>query len=67
MLKERAMGTAKRGLKRRITLSVDSKIYDRYRDYCGKNGIILSKRVEMFMKGELEKISKEKKGEDSGA
>ena len=47
--------------KKRITLSVDSRIYDAYRDYCGKQGIILSKQVEIFIKKELNKIKDEKK------
>ena len=50
--------------KKRITLSVDSKIYDAYRDYCEKLGIILSKQVEIFLQKELKKIKDEKKEEN---
>ncbi|MBU2406363.1 MAG: type II toxin-antitoxin system CcdA family antitoxin [Nanoarchaeota archaeon] len=45
--------------KKRITLSVDSRIYNKYRDYCQEKGIILSKKVEFFLKKELEKIKDE--------
>ena len=48
--------------KKRITLSVDSRIYNKYRDYCQEKGIILSKQVEFFLKEELKKI--EEKNED---
>ncbi len=48
----------KKRLKKRITLSVDSGIYDKYRDYCEEKGIILSKQVELFIKKELEEIEK---------
>jgi len=41
--------------KKKVTLSIDSKIYDSYRDYCEENAIMLSKKVEIFMKKELEK------------
>jgi len=46
--------------KKRITLSVDSRIYNRYREYCQEKGIIISKQVEFFLKQELEKIKDEK-------
>lgn len=48
-------------VKKRITLSMDPKIYDQYRDYCEENGIILSKKVEIFIKKELENIKEEGK------
>ncbi len=48
----------KKRTKKRITLSVDSEIYDKYRDYCEEKGIILSKQVELFIKKELEEIEK---------
>ena len=48
----------KKRTKKRITLSVDSETYDKYRDHCEKKGIILSKQVELFIKKELEEIEK---------
>jgi len=40
--------------KKKVTLSIDSDIYDSYREYCEENAIMLSKKVELFMKRELE-------------
>ncbi|RLJ01372.1 MAG: hypothetical protein DRP10_04220 [Candidatus Aenigmatarchaeota archaeon] len=45
--------------KKRVTLFVNSEIYDRYKQYCEKNGLILSKRFEIFMENELKKNQKE--------
>ena len=41
---------------KRVTLSIDSKIYDEYKKYCEERGIILSKQVELFMKEEIKKF-----------
>jgi hypothetical protein len=41
--------------KKKVTLSIDAKIYDKYRDFCTENAIMLSKKIEIFMKKELEK------------
>ena len=38
---------------KRVTLSVDPKIYNEYKKYCEKRGIILSKQFELFMGQEL--------------
>lgn len=36
--------------KKKVTLSVDSEIYDHFRSYCEDNAIMLSKRIELEMK-----------------
>lgn len=41
--------------KKKVTLSVESKVYDKYRKFCEENAILLSKKVELFMRKELEK------------
>ena len=41
--------------KKPVTLSIDEKTYEDYRKHCEENGLILSKKVEMFMKEELNK------------
>jgi len=46
--------------KKTVTLSIDEKTYEEYKKYCEENGLILSKRVEMFMKGELNKKGENK-------
>ncbi len=46
--------------KKKVTLSIESKVYDNYKDHCEKNAIMLSKKIELFMGREL-KQEKEKK------
>ena len=40
--------------KKKVTLSVDDRIYDDFMKYCEERGMILSKQVEFFMKEELD-------------
>ncbi|MBD3310655.1 hypothetical protein GF351_05540 [Candidatus Woesearchaeota archaeon] len=40
--------------KKIISLSVDKNVYDRYNSKCKKEGMIISKQVEIFMKKKLE-------------
>jgi len=44
---------------KRITLSVDAEIYEKYREYCEKKGLIISKQIENFMREELKNIKSE--------
>jgi len=39
---------------KKITLSVDDKVYSKFQKYCQDNAIMLSKKIELFMKKELE-------------
>ena len=41
--------------KKTVALSIEEQVYDKYRAYCEKKGIILSKQVENFMEEELKK------------
>ncbi|MEA2037312.1 MAG: hypothetical protein U9O94_07410 [Nanoarchaeota archaeon] len=41
-------------MKKKVTLSINSEVYDRYRQHCEDNAIMLSKKIELFMKKELE-------------
>lgn len=43
---------------KRVTLSVDSKIYDEYKKYCEEKGMILSKQFELFMREEIKKFKR---------
>ncbi len=45
---------ARKGNKK-VTLSIESSIYDQFKEYCEENAIMLSKKVELWMKKELEK------------
>lgn len=36
-------------IKKKVTLSVDSKTYSDFQKYCEENAIMLSKRIEIFI------------------
>lgn len=42
-----------------VTLKVDSDIYDKYRDFCKKKGIVVSRQFERMMEDHLKKGSVE--------
>jgi len=42
-----------------VTLKVDSDIYDKYRDFCKKKGIVVSRQFEIMMEDHLKKGSVE--------
>ena len=41
-----------------ITLRVDSKIYDEYRDFCKKKGLLVSRQVEIMMEEQMKEGEK---------
>ncbi|MCU0642150.1 MAG: hypothetical protein MUF61_01040 [archaeon] len=41
------------------TFNVDGKAYEEFSKHCKKNGISMSRRVENFIKEEMEKIKSE--------
>ena len=45
-----------------ITLKVNSKLYDEYRELCKKEGWIVSRQFENLMEEELKKRGREKSG-----
>lgn len=60
--------------KKKVTLSLDSNTYDNFRDYCEKNAIMLSRKIEIwiedFMKdklADLEKKETTEKNKEKGA
>ncbi len=38
-----------------ITLRVNSEVYDRYREFCKKKGLLISRQVEIMMEEQLKK------------
>ncbi|MCD6171803.1 MAG: hypothetical protein J7J36_05270 [Thermoplasmata archaeon] len=50
--------------KRIISLSVDKKVYEKYKEICDKNGWILSKQVENFMVKEINNHKSSSKREE---
>ena len=37
-------------MQKKVTLSIDDKTYRDFQRYCNENAIMLSKRIELFMK-----------------
>lgn len=48
---------------KKVTLSLDSKVYDEFRKYCDKNAIMLSRKIEIWIEEFLKKSGKEVKNE----
>jgi hypothetical protein len=40
--------------RKNVTLHLSSELYNRYSEYCKKEGIILSRQVEKFIEKEME-------------
>jgi len=38
-------------MKKKVTLSIESEVYKKFQKYCEENAIMLSKKVELIMKG----------------
>jgi hypothetical protein len=49
--------------KKKVTLSLDAKVYSEFQKFCEENAIMLSKRIEIFMKELLDKSKKGGKNE----
>ena len=43
---------------RKVTLSIESEVYEKFKKYCEENAFILSKKLELDMKKELEEDKK---------
>lgn len=44
----------KKLVNKKVTLSIDSSTYEAFQKYCEDNAIMLSKKIELWMKQELE-------------
>ena len=44
--------------RRTVALSLDEEVYDSYKKFCEKNSMILSRKIDQFMKDELKKEDK---------
>jgi hypothetical protein len=44
--------------KKRVTLFVDSEIYDKFKDQCDKKGWIVSKQFQNYIEKEVKKEAK---------
>ncbi len=45
----------KKGLKRKVTLSIDDNLYEKFHGYCEKNAIMMSRKIEIWMEEFLKK------------
>jgi len=41
-----------------ITLRVNSKLYDKYREFCKKKGLLVSRQVEIMMEQQMKEGAK---------
>ena len=44
--------------KKNVTLYLNSVLYDKYVEYCKKEGVVLSRQIEKFIEKELNKNGK---------
>ena len=42
-------------MQRKVTLSLDDKIYERFKKFCNDNAIMLSKKIELEMQEIMKK------------
>ena len=52
--KKRLIKARKADTKQKVTLSLDSETYKKFQEFCEDRAIMLSKKVELFMKSFLE-------------
>lgn len=45
-------------VQKNVTLSLNENIYEKYKDFCKKNAIALSRSVEVFMEVKIKKEEK---------
>ncbi|MFW5846713.1 MAG: DUF6364 family protein [Nanoarchaeota archaeon] len=44
-------------MNKKVTLSIDSDVYENFKKYCDENAIMLSKKIEIFMNKYLKENS----------
>ena len=44
--------------RKNVTLSLDEKTYEKYREFCKKNAVALSRSIEVFMEDKIIKGEK---------
>jgi len=42
-------------MQKKVTINIDSRIYDSFHKFCNDNDIIISKRIERLMNNEVQK------------
>jgi antitoxin component of RelBE/YafQ-DinJ toxin-antitoxin module len=51
----------------KVTLNIDSSIYNKFKKYCKERGLVISKIIELFMKEKIEGENKNEKQPKSGS
>jgi len=41
-----------------VTLSLDDEVYEKYKEYCKKNAVALSRSIEVFMEEKTKKVER---------
>ncbi|MBI3035890.1 hypothetical protein HYY71_06225 [Candidatus Woesearchaeota archaeon] len=49
----------KRAYKTRVAFTIDEELFNQFRNYCKKNGINMSGKVESYLRDELKNIRKD--------
>jgi len=49
-------------MQKKVTLSIDEEVYKNFQEFCGKNDIMLSKRVERLIKKHIDEDGNPKQG-----
>jgi len=49
-------------MQKKVTLSIDSKVYDKFKKFCEDNAIMLSKKIELIIDDMLENPDKYSNG-----
>ncbi|MBI3051702.1 hypothetical protein HYY74_04570 [Candidatus Woesearchaeota archaeon] len=50
------MARPKNPNKRNVTLMVDGKLYDLYREFCKRKGWLISRQFELMMEAQLKEV-----------
>ena len=45
-------------VQKNVTLSLDEDTYEKYKDFCKKNAVALSRSIEVFMEEKTTKVEK---------
>jgi len=46
--------------KKKVTLSINSKVYNEFQDYCNENAIMLSRKIEIWIENFLKEVKHKK-------
>jgi len=41
-------------VQKNVTLSLDNEVYEKYKEFCKKNAVALSRSIEVFMEKRME-------------